>query len=248
MPSLFPTLYLWGGKYAARPLSPSPAAPQMLTCPHLPSILSPGRDLIHKRSTPILNPHSSCFNVMLQMYSSSTWTYKFKVCKPYQVSKVMGAFEGYSYLSTLSWILKTGFPKVLSTVLFMVLMWQCLQMTTAYQKPIWKRDLLFIFGIICVMTLCFMYRDFPYLSCLTFFPENFQSVFLETGRAEVNILFVQLRTESKRTLSMSQKMLESRCHVNNTRSSSIMESAWISKEMSTCGCSSEHRMPHEAKG
>ena len=245
MPSLFPTLYLCGAKYAARPLSPSPAAPQLLTCPHLTSILSPGRNLIHKRSTPILNPHFSCFNMMLQMYSSSTWTYKFKVCKPYQVT---GAFEGYSYLSTLSWILKTGFPKVLNTVLFMVLTWQCLQMTTAYQKPIWKRDLLFIFGTICVMTLCFMYRDFPYLSCLTFFPENFQSVFLEIGRAEVNILFVQPRTESKRILSMFQKMLESRCHINNRRSSSIMASAWISKELSTSGCSSEHRIPHEVKG
>lgn len=115
-------------------------------------------------------------------------------------------------------------------------------------KSLFEKEIYYSFLELSVMTLCFMYRDFPYLSCLTFFPENFQSVFLETGRAEVNILFVQLRTESKRTLSMSQKMLESRCHVNNTRSSSIMESAWISKEMSTSGCSSEHRMPHEAKG
>ena len=48
---------------------------------------------------------------------------------------------------------KTISPKFLNTIFFMVLMWQCLQMTTTYQKPIWKRDLLFIFRNIFVMPL-----------------------------------------------------------------------------------------------
>lgn len=124
-------------------------------------------------------------------------------------------------------------------VLFTVLMWQGLCVITAYWKPIWKKDLLFVFRTTFVMTLLSMYRSFPYLSCLTFFPEDFQSVVLERGSGELNILFVQLRTESKYILSMSQKRLQLHCPISNRRSSSTMgdspnllrdEHLWTSSE------------------
>lgn len=43
---------------------------------------------------------------------------------------------------------------------FMVPMWHCLQMTTAYPKPMWKRDLSLIFRTIFVMSLWWRYGDF----------------------------------------------------------------------------------------
>lgn len=133
-------------------------------------------------------------------------------------------------------------------VLFMVLMWQGLHVITVYWKPIWKRDWLFIFSTVFVMTLLSMYRAFPFLSCLTFFPE-FQSVFLESGSGEVNILFVQLRTESTWILSISQKRVEPRCPISNRRSSTMGDSPNLLRD-EHLWTGSEHRchMSPRAKG
>ena len=51
---------------------------------------------VTKRRTRLSDFHISYFNASLQMYNISTWTCK--ACKFCYVFKVMGPFEGYSYL------------------------------------------------------------------------------------------------------------------------------------------------------
>lgn len=88
----------------------------------------------------------------------------FKVHKPYQVFKETGAFKGYSPQTLLRNLGKKKKKKVSQRFrvlsFFMVPMWHCLQMTTTYPKPMWKRDLSLIFRTTFVMSLWWRYGDF----------------------------------------------------------------------------------------
>lgn len=104
---------------------------------------------------------------------------------------------------------KPVFPNVLNPVFFMVLMWQCLQMTTAYQKPTWKRDLV-IFRNIIVMPLSSMDPSFSYLIFFTFLSAYSHGVFWKLGGEKLTYvcLLVQQNWIETFILSMSQKNVE----------------------------------------